>query len=176
MSALNASARREAILDALRSASGPVSASHLSARFGVSRQIIVGDVALLRAAGEAISATPRGYVLARESALLVRTVACCHKSADMEKELCIMVDNGCVVRDVIVEHPLYGQLTGALSLKSRFDVAQFCARAAAADAAPLSALTDGIHLHTLLCPDEASFRRVREALSDAGFLFPECQD
>ncbi len=176
MPAMNASARRAAILDALRSASGPVSASLLSARFGVSRQIIVGDVALLRAAGEAISATPRGYVLARESALLVRTVACCHKPADMGKELCIMVDNGCVVRDVIVEHPLYGQLTGALSLKSRFDVEQFCARAAAADAAPLSALTDGIHLHTLLCPDEASFQRVRDALGKAGFLLPEAQD
>ena len=173
MPAMTASARRAAILAALREERGPLSASRLSERFGVSRQIIVGDVALLRASGEAISATPRGYLLAQEQPLLTRTVACCHKRADMSRELCIMVDNGCIVRDVIVEHPLYGQLTGALSLRSRFDVTQFCARAAALDAAPLSVLTDGIHLHTLLCPDEASFLRVRAALSEAGFLLPE---
>lgn len=169
---MNATARRAAILAALHEAGGPISAGRLSERFGVSRQIIVGDVALLRAAGEAISATPRGYVLTQDAGLLVRTLACCHDPEGMERELCIMVDHGCIVRDVIVEHPIYGQLTGALALRSRFDVAQFVARTAAADASPLSALTDGIHLHTLLCPDEASFARVQRALGEAGFLLP----
>ena len=79
-----------------------------------------------------------------------------------------MVDNGCTVLDVIVEHPVYGQLTGALGLSSRYDVSQFVLRAGAAQ--PLSLLTEGIHLHTLACPDGACFRRVREELARAGFL------
>jgi hypothetical protein len=170
---MNAAARRAAVLAALQAADAPCSASRLAAQFGVSRQIIVGDIALLRAQGEAIAATPRGYVIEQSSAWLVRTVACCHSAQDMERELCCIVDNGCIVRDVIVEHPIYGQLTGQLSLRSRFDIQQFVSRASQDDVTPLSALTDGIHLHTILCPDEASFLRVRQALDDGGFLLPE---
>jgi len=69
-----------------------------------------------------------------------------------------------------VEHPIYGQLTGPLQLSSRYDVAQFIARCAQADAKPLSDLTEGIHLHTLSCPDEAALRRVREALRNMDVL------
>ncbi len=170
---MDAAKRREAILLALREADSPVSAGRLAQRFGVSRQIIVGDVALLRAGGEQIAATPRGYVVTHESPWLVRTVACRHSAQDMARELNLMVDQGCFVRDVIVEHPLYGQLTGQLALKSRFDVEQFAARAQRAEAAPLCALTDGVHLHTLLCPDEDSFLRVRRALHEAGLLFSD---
>ena len=104
----------------------------------------------------------------RERADLTGRVACRHAAQDMERELQIMVDNGCTVLDVIVEHPVYGQLTGALGLSSRYDVSQFVLRAGAAQ--PLSLLTEGIHLHTLACPDEACFRRVREELARAGFL------
>ena len=75
--------------------------------------------------GAASSATPRGYVLDRPLPGLVRTVACLHSGADMERELQIMVDNGCTVLDVIVEHPVYGQLTGGLGLASRYDIQQF---------------------------------------------------
>lgn len=169
---MNAETRRSGILQILRSLGGPVSAASLAARYGVSRQIIVGDIALLRAGGEDISATPRGYVLARDNGYIVRTVACSHSAAQMERELDIMVDNGCTVRDVIVEHPIYGQLAGRLELRSRFDVSQFVLRVAQEDAVPLSALTDGIHLHTLLCPDEESFARVRAALEKEGILLP----
>ena len=63
---LNAKERRQAILEQLKRAEKPVSATALARQYGVSRQIIVGDVALLRAGGEPISATPRGYVLDRE--------------------------------------------------------------------------------------------------------------
>ena len=79
-----------------------------------------------------------------------------------------MVDNGCAVLDVIVEHPVYGQLTGALQLASRYDVQQFIRRADAAQ--PLSLLTEGVHLHTLSCPGEDAFARVVEELDRAGFL------
>ena len=168
---MKAAERRAAILRALYASDSPVSASSLALELGVSRQIIVGDIALLRAGGENISATPRGYVLSREDGMTARTVACCHSGADMERELNIMVDNGCVVRDVIVEHPIYGQIVGSLELRSRYDVGQFIARSRQSEALPLSSLTDGVHLHTLLCPDEAAFDRVKNELRCAGFLF-----
>ena len=170
---MDAQRRRQAIAARLEQAEGAVSASVLAREFSVSRQVIVGDVALLRAAGENISATPRGYVLASDSAALLRTVACHHKGEETERELNIMVDNGCTVRDVIVEHPIYGQLTGVLDLKNRYDVGQFMRRLGQGDTMPLSALTDGVHLHTLLCPDEASFQRVLEQLREAGLLFQQ---
>lgn len=168
---VTAEERRKGIEQVLSQSPGPVSAAALARRFGVSRQIIVGDVALLRAAGAAIDATPRGYVTRRGSVGLVRQVACRHAAADMEQELNIMVDNGCTVLDVAVDHPVYGQLTGALHLRSRYDVQQFVVRCA--EARPLSVLTEGIHLHTLVCPDEAAWERVRAALAAAGFLLEE---
>ena len=162
--------RRQAILNTLNSAGHPVSASALARQFSVSRQVVVGDVARLRAAGANISATPRGYVISQESGGLIRQVACQHDAAGMEAELNAMVDHGCTVLDVIVDHPIYGQLTGPLQLSSRYDVAQFIARCDQADAKPLSDLTGGIHLHTLSCPDEAAFRRVQVVLRDMGVL------
>ena len=116
---MRAEERRQAIRELLQQAAQPVSAGALAARFSVSRQIIVGDIALLRAAGADISATPRGYVILRETAGLVRQVAVQHDAAGMEAELNAMVDQGCTVLDVIVEHPIYGQLTGPLQLASR---------------------------------------------------------
>ena len=168
---MRAEERRQAILDILNRSGQPVSATALARQFSVSRQIIVGDIALLRAAGADISATPRGYVAHQPCpAGLVRQVACRHDSQGMEAELNAMVDQGCTVLDVIVDHPIYGQLTGPLQLSSRYDVSQFIARCARAEARPLSDLTGGIHLHTLSCPDEAAFQRVQAALRDMSVL------
>lgn len=170
---MKAEKRREAILSQLRSSAAPISAAAIAKQYGVSRQVVVGDVALLRAFGHGVSATPRGYVLERDTGMLTRTLACVHSGEDMKAELDIMVDNGCVVKDVIVEHPIYGQLTGSLELKSRYDVSQFVLRSAESEALPLSSLTDGLHLHTLLCPDEEAYLRVVAELREAGFLLPE---
>ena len=74
---------------------------------------------------------------------------------------------------MIVEHPVYGQITAALHLRSRYDVEQFISRMRDSSAAPLSALTEGIHLHTLLCPSEDAFIRLKEKLNDLGVLLPE---
>ena len=166
---MTAAERRSAILAAVAQSPQPVSATALARRFGVSRQSVVGDVALLRAAGADISATPRGYVILKADRGLIRRIACRHDAAGMEAELCAVVDQGCAVADVIVEHPVYGQLTGPLQLSSRYDVSQFLSRSAGAR--PLSDLTGGIHLHTLSCPDEDAFRRVREALGALGILW-----
>ena len=168
---MHAEQRRQAIREILQHADQPVSATVLANRFSVSRQIIVGDIALLRAAGDAISATPRGYVILPETAGLICRFACQHSAAGMEEELNAMVDEGCTVLDVIVEHPVYGQLTGQLHLSSRYDVGQFLQKVSRSGARPLSALTGGVHLHTILCPDEAAWHRVRAALDQAGFLY-----
>ena len=163
---MRAEERRQAILEFLQHTSTPVSATALAKRFSVSRQVIVGDIALLRAAGADISATPRGYVILSSPVGLIRQIPCQHDSAGMEAELNAMVDHGCTVLDVIVEHPTYGQLTGPLQLSNRYEVAQFIARCPR----PLSALTEGIHLHTLSCPSEEAFARVQAALRNMGFL------
>lgn len=167
---MEAASRRQAILDRLRTADRPVSASALAAGLNVSRQIIVGDIALLRAGGAEISATPRGYVLPQATDGITRTIACRHTLAQTGQELDILVDNGCTVLDVIVEHPVYGQLTGQLQISSRYDVEQFLARIRDSDAAPLSLLTGGLHLHTLRCPNEDAYTRACAALQAAGLL------
>lgn len=170
---MDAEERREKIRDILNKADQPVSASMLAGRFGVSRQIVVGDIALLRASGADISATPRGYVIYHKSSGLMKRIACRHATGDMKKELYAIVDEGCTVLDVVVEHPVYGQLTGSLQIASRYDVDQFIRRCEQNDAPPLSLLTDGIHLHTLLCPDESAYGRVVSVLSGLGFLLSE---
>ena len=168
---MNASQRRERILEYLKAAQPPLSATALAQKLSVSRQIIVGDVALLRAGGLDITATPRGYLLPRLPAGITCTFACRHRADQMEEELNAMVDQGCTVLDVIVEHPIYGQLTGPLRVSNRYEVAQFVARCKEEEAAPLSQLTEGVHLHTLLCPDQGAADRVREALEKLDFLY-----
>ena len=170
---MDAQKRRQAIAQRLEQADSPISAAALAREFTVSRQVIVGDVALLRAGGMGIAATPRGYVLPREAVGLKRTLASCHRGDQMEAELNAIVDQGCTVIDVIVDHPIYGQLTGPLSLSSRYEVSQFILRCREQSAAPLSLLTEGFHLHTILCPDPNAYARVKNALADLGVLLEE---
>ena len=170
---MDAQERRSAIAAALERAQAPVSATALAKEFAVSRQIVVGDIALLRAAGADITATPRGYITPRAAAGLRRTLATRHSAAEMEAELNAMVDQGCTVLDVTVEHPIYGQITGPLNLSNRYEVGQFIARCREDAAAPLSLLTEGIHLHTVLCPDEGAFARVQESLRTLGILLDD---
>ena len=170
---MEARMRREQIACRLEQANGPVSATTLAKEFSVSRQIIVGDVALLRASGLDIAATPRGYVLPARSAGRAFTVACSHDADHMQMELNAIVDQGCTVEDVIVGHPIYGQITASLRLSSRYDVEQFVERCRKEAAAPLSLLTDGVHLHTVVCQDPACEERVRAALRDVNILLEE---
>ena len=167
---MDAAHRRKTITHILEEAKAPVSAAALAREFSVSRQIIVGDVALLRAAGLDIAATPRGYVLPKETTGLVRTVACVHPGEAMARELEIMVDQGCQVMDVVVEHPVYGQLSGQLQVFSRYDADVFWNALQKNGAQPLCSLTGDIHLHTLVCPDEARKARVLAALEEKGYL------
>ena len=167
---MTAAQRRSAIYEQLTRADAPISATALAQRFSVTRQVVVGDIALLRAEGHRITATPRGYMIPSETGLL-RTIACHHSGGDTQKELFAMVDCGCTVLDVIVEHPVYGQLTAQLALSSRYDVEQFVQRMADSHAQPISALTDGVHLHTLSCPSEDAFAHLKATLQSMGMLY-----
>ena len=93
----------------------------LAKQLGVSRQIVVGDVALLRAGGVQIVSTSRGYLIPPEEGL-VRQVVCQHTPHQTQEELYAMVDGGCTVLDVTVEHPVYGEITAPLQLSCRYDV------------------------------------------------------
>ncbi len=167
---MEAQMRREKIAKRLEQAEGPVSATALAREFSVSRQIIVGDVALLRASGLDIAATPRGYVLPAGVGGLRFTVATNHNSELIEAELNAIVDQGGTVLDVIVEHPVYGQITAPLRMSSRYEVGQFIERCQKEGAAPLSLMTAGVHLHTVVCQDAACETRIKNALRNLGIL------
>ena len=169
---MNAVKRRENILKRLVTATEPVSASALAAELGVSRQIVVGDVALLRAGGEQIDATPRGYRMRPAAQGYTGILACTHSTAQqMQQELYTVVDNGGTVVDVAVENSLYGELRANLNLASRYEVDAFMRQAESTPECLLSRMTGGVHLHTIHCHDEASFRRVEAALNAAGLLY-----
>ena len=133
---------------------------------------MVGDVALLRAAGTQIDATPRGYQLHPAARGCTGILACVHSTADqMREELYTVVDQGGVVVDVAVENPLYGELRGNLNLASRYDVDHFIQQASDTPECLLSRMTGGVHLHTLSCPTEEAFHRIEAALDAKGLLY-----
>lgn len=169
---MNTAERRQALHALLLEEDRPISASSLAGHFSVSRQVIVNDIALLRAGGLSIIATSRGYLIQQEDSGIIHHIVCRHDNlSDMAEELNTIVDCGCSVLNVIVDHPIYGQLTGELCISSRFDVELFIERVKSADALPLSCLTKGVHTHTLSCPNEASFARVEQLLQEKGILF-----
>ena len=136
---MNAAQRRERILTRLNSAGAPLSASTLAAELGVSRQIVVGDVALLRAGGAQIDATPRGYQLHPAEKGYTGILACVHRTQEeMRRELYTVVDQGGTVVDVAVENSLYGEIRATLNLCNRYDVDNFIRQAADAPESLLS--------------------------------------
>lgn len=163
--------RRREILRVLRECGGEISASRLAEQFGVTRQIIVSDVALLRANGQKILATRRGYSLEREPETgELRSVVCRHRSEQVLDEFYAVVDNGGSVANVVVEHPIYGQLCADLNISSRFDAQEFVRRQQEANASQLSDLTGGLHVHMLRVPDEQTYLRIVGELSRLNIL------
>lgn len=167
--------RRNNILAILKTADQPIAGSEFSARLSVSRQVIVQDISILRAGGEQILATPQGYLLMQTltSTSYKKTFATCHTSEEMRQELEIMVDAGGKVIDVIVEHPVYGELRGILMLSSRRDISTFLNSINASNSKPLSALTHGVHLHTVEAASEEVFVHIERALDKADLLLKQ---
>ncbi len=173
---MNAAERRTKITELLAAADGPMSATALASHCGVSRQIIVGDVALLRAGGVAVMATPRGYILensASAPAHAERRIVAHHDDDRLREELYTIVDLGGAAIDVTVEHSIYGQITAPLHIFSRYDADAFCNKLNHSTARPLCDLTGGIHLHTVRAPDEKTLDRVIAGLREKGFLLEE---
>jgi uncharacterized protein len=163
--------RRCRIVRWMRAHGGPIAGADMAKRLRVSRQCLVQDIAILRAGGEEILATPRGYRLPDEAGHSHRAVlACRHAPERTQEELHILVDHGVKVLDVIVEHPLYGDLRGSLMIESRADVQDFMKRVKAAHASLLSTLTGGIHLHTIEASRPEMISRARARLRERGFL------
>ena len=163
--------RRRLMLDWMREQKTPVSGGELAKYFRVSRQCVVQDIAILRAAGEEIIATPQGYRLSPETVRSQRAVlACRHSREETEEELQILVDNGVRILDVVVEHALYGELRGTLMIESRVDLQNFMEHVKGARAPLLSSLTDGVHLHTVEASRPQMIARAKAQLKAKGFL------
>ena len=165
-----AASRRAAILTLLNDSRQPLSAAYIAGQMKVSRQVVVGDIALLRAAGEQVVSTARGYLLARPMQQKTWLIECVHSKERMLDELYAVVDNGGILLDVKVEHPIYGLISGTLNIRSRHDADRFAAQLREQQAAPLSLLTDGAHFHTVSCPDEETLGRILDSLNEKGIL------
>ena len=168
------SERQAHIKAALSTASEPLSASNFARQFTVSRQTIVGDIALLRAQGEPIIATPRGYAFSQPAAHEF-LIPCKHTPEQTAEELQLILENGGWIEDVLVEHPLYGQLRGQLNIRTIADMKLFLSRVARYHGRLLSELTGGIHLHTITVKHERDIAKIKAALRRAGILYEQAE-
>ena len=172
---MNGEERRNQIVDILKHSSSPVPGTQLAQILDVSRQVIVQDIALLRAVDKSILSTNKGYILFAEKDSKVRRTFCVsHTDDQIEDELNCIVDNNGKVSDVIVEHYIYGQITVDLIINSRKDVKDFLARLNSPDNhdRPLNGLTNGVHYHTVAANSEEDLDIIEEELKKRGYLHP----
>lgn len=165
--------RRTLLLNLLKKSNQPITGSELAAKAQVSRQVIVGDITILKAKKEPIIATSMGYLYLQQPGLekvMERTIAVSHQRERTEEELNILVDHGVTVKDVRIEHPVYGDLTASIMVSTRNDVKHFMEKIRATKAAYLSELTNGIHLHTITASSEDALDNAVAALKQGGFL------
>ncbi|MFN2745077.1 MULTISPECIES: transcription repressor NadR [Bacillus] len=169
--------RRNKLLAWLKASEAPLTGSELAKKASVSRQVIVQDISLLKAKNEPIIATSQGYMYLRSAAgekqPVQRIIACDHRPEKTEEELNLIVDFGVSVKDVTIEHPVYGDLTASIRVSTRKEVSDFVKKISSTNAAYLSQLTNGIHLHTLEANEEEKIDQACEALKKAGILISE---
>jgi len=156
--------RAKKIIEILKNSERPVKGKELSEMLGVSRQIIVQDISQLKADGHQIIATRDGYVLEKERNVIRKMVAVKHGADEIEEELMTVVNAGGKVIDVIVEHPLYGELKGRIDVSTQDDVVKFMSLLKTTHATPLLELSDGIHLHTIEAPNKETMQKILKAL------------
>ena len=114
--------RREEILALLNQADAPIAAKDLAARFGVSRQVIVQDLAVIRASRPNIISTNRGYILQQQETGCLREFKVRHTPEQAEQELNLIVDHGGRVKNISISHRVYGRITAEMDIRSRQDV------------------------------------------------------
>ncbi len=163
--------RRNELTRILEETKEPVSGTELAKRLGVSRQVIVQDIALLRAVNKNILSTTKGYLIYKQDKQKVnRCFATRHTTEEIEDELNTIVDNGGKVLDVIVMHDLYGEISVDLIIKNRRDVADFVEKVKAKRTVPLKDLTNGTHLHTVEADSEEILDQIERALREKNYL------
>lgn len=170
---LEGDARRKMILEILHSEQQPVSGTELAGRLGVSRQVIVQDIALLRATDKNILSTNKGYILfveKQEIGRKRRTYKVKHKDEAILDELNTIVDNGGKIRDVVVEHEIYGQIAADLIINSRADAEAFVKKVEEYRTSPLCSLTGGVHFHTVEADTEEILDRIENELYKKSYL------
>ncbi|MBO0994071.1 transcription repressor NadR [Bacillus sp. SD088] len=168
--------RRETLLSLLKEKNSPITGSELAEKTGVSRQVIVGDINLLKARNIPIIATSQGYLYMRspqENLLIEKTIVCLHARSQTEEELNILVDHGITVKTVAVEHPIYGDLTASLMVSNRKEVEHFLNKVKLTNSSLLADLTSGIHLHTIAAPSKEAIEKAEKELKAAGILVDE---
>ena len=165
--------RREKLIALLQQADMPVSGTELAKVLGVSRQVIVQDIALLRAVDKNILSTNKGYVLyvpELQAGRVKRSLAVTHTKKQIQDELYTIVDYGGKVLDVVVEHDIYGQIMVDLILCNRLDVDDFVERIENSKSRPLKVLTEGEHWHTVEADSEKVLDKIEEKLREKGYL------
>ncbi|HAX73078.1 MAG TPA: transcription repressor NadR [Firmicutes bacterium] len=170
---MNSNDRRHDIEKRLVQSNHPIKGSELAKQFEVSRQVIVQDIALLRAKGIQVVATPSGYMITTPTQQSIHKMICCHHGHDIDeikKELDIIVGYGGKVLDVIVEHPVYGEIRAMLNLRFPYEVEQFIEQVKVHGNKPLSLLTSGEHYHTIEVDSEEMFENIKTRLEEHGFV------
>lgn len=168
---MKAEIRRNGIIELLLTEKKPVKGTRLAEEFNITRQIIVKDIAILRAKGNNIIATPDGYMINEDSGSRIKSViAVSHTDEEMIKELEIVVKYGGIIEDVIVEHPIYGEIKGGLMIKNLNDLNKFKKSLEEINAKPLSVLTNGVHLHTISADSVENMELIKNELEENGFI------
>ena len=163
--------RRKLILNLMKESTKPLSGGALGAATGVSRQVVVQDIALLRSEGHSILATARGYLLdSPKEDRHSRLFKVFHDEARTEEELNLIVDLGGVVEDVMVNHKIYSKVSAPLNIKNRRDVQNFLKNLRDGKSTPLSKVTSGYHFHHVSADDAEILDEIEEALRQNHFL------
>ena len=161
--------RRNQIVERIRKNAVPVSGTMLAKEFEVSRQVIVQDIALIRAAGYDIISTHRGYLL-NEPISVNRIFKVQHTDEQIEEELYSIVDLGGTVANVIVNHKVYGQMEAELNINSRKKAKDFIDDIKSGKSSPLKNITSNYHYHKVVADSEETLDMIEETLQEKGFL------
>lgn len=153
----------------MKKSSEPLSGAALAKVTGVSRQVVVQDIALLRTQGHTILATTKGYLLEKADRN-IRRFKLYHGNERTEEELNTIVDMGGAVLDVMVNHKIYGKMSAPLNIKSRRDVKKFMECLETGKSTPLLNITSGYHFHRVYAEKEEILDEIEEALREKGFL------
>lgn len=163
--------RRNKIIEILSQAEKPVSGDKLAKAVNVSRQVIVQDMALLRANGVKIYSTNRGYIIEKtEDSMCCRVFKVTHSDEDTETEMNLIVDLGGHILDVFVYHRVYGIIRGDLKVKSRLDVRNYMEQIYSGKSSLLKNITSSYHYHTVAAESEQILDMIQKELADHHFL------